>query len=197
MPRKSSKTTKATTTPTATAPLNTSAAAFPADPQTAALAAALHERRQMRDALEEYEQKRARTPLALKLEIVSCRWAREHYDAGKTFPTIIVPAGRCWLGKTTTDQDCRCCSQVKLVPYGINLPPHERRYHEHGMVIPIPDEETSDALAEALHEANLLPLRRVDAEIAALEQELLLRDGQVAEQQRRANLEAQQRGEPR
>lgn len=158
------------------------------------LQAQLAQRQTQKEQMEAADAAAAKTPLALELRIVSCRWAQEQYDGEHDMPTITFPTIPCPFGKKTTDQDCRDCQFVKLLPYGHELPYHEKRYHGHGMVIPIPDEETSQKLGEALRDLGLKPLKRVEHEIHALEKAIGEAEVRQKELESRA-LERQQRGQ--
>lgn len=116
--------------------------------------------------IEAQEKERAKTPLALRLEVVSCEYMSVTFPADKTIPVYHQGEVACPFGKQTPDQDCRDCSHVRYIPYGSHLPTHEKRYQAHGMIIPIRDEEQADEIATLFDSMNLRPMRRVQYEIA-------------------------------
>lgn len=144
--------------------------------------------------IEAHERQRASTPLALKLEIVSCEYCSVIVPANKTIPEFRFDTVPCIFGKERPDQDCRDCSHVRYIPYGANLPHHEKRYASHGMVIPIQDEDEADAIATALSKMSAKPLRRVQFEIQAAERALELALTQREDAKAR-EVERHQRGE--
>lgn len=107
---------------------------------------------------EQAEAARAKTPLALRLEVVSCSFASATFPANRTMPEFRFEVQPCPFGKDRPDQDCRTCVHCMLIPYGAHLPVHERRYQTTGMVIPIADEESAEALAEYCNQHQLRPL---------------------------------------
>lgn len=99
--------------------------------------------------LEVRERTRARTALAISLQVVACRWAAPIWREGVDAPVEWVWGERkCPFGKSEPDQDCRDCAHVMLIPVGNqNVSHHLRRYHDHGLVFPVPDQETADKLS--------------------------------------------------
>lgn len=147
----------------------------------------LQELQTQEQQIEEQEKARMQTPLALTLQVVSCRWATEHFDENKTLPIINVQSSYCPKGLSTTNQDCRTCAYVKLIAYGTHEPTHQRRYHDHGMVIPIPNEAEAEKLASVLGAINMKPLRKISREIEAV-QSAIERAEQIEQQVRIENL---------
>jgi hypothetical protein len=114
---------------------------------------------------EKAEAERAKTPLALKLEIVGCQLAQMVHpgdptkpETQQTIPEFIFENEPCIQGKAQPDQDCRNCVYCKIIPYGNNLPVHHRRYRHHGMVIPIKNEEEATKIAKMLNVLGAKPL---------------------------------------
>lgn len=130
----------------------------------------------LRDALEQLqaqeadveaqEKERAKTPLALRLEVVSCEYMSVTFPPDKTIPVYHQGEVACPFGKLTPDQECRDCSHVRYIPYGSHLPTHEKRYQAHGMVIPVRDETQAEQIATLFDSMNLRPMRRIQYEIA-------------------------------
>lgn len=165
----------------------------PSTPELLRLQGLLEEAKQKRDTIEAEHKDRAKTPLALTLQAVSCTFASCTWPANRTMPVYNFGEVKCPFGKSAPDQDCRDCSHVQLIPYGSHLPPHERRYFRHGMVIPIENEERAEHLAHMLDAMDMRPLRRVDAEINQIEQ-LVQQEERRIQDQRNRELENQQRG---
>lgn len=191
-PTRQRKARAATTRPAITE----TAGALPEDHRLVVLRSALAERQANEAAIEQMEKARAKTPLALVLQVISCHFAVEHWVQGRTAPQYSWPTRSCYQGKTTPDQECRPCQYCKILTLGndANTAPHEKRYPEHGLVIPIPDEETADALASAIKDdLRLAPLRRVRHEIEAIERAIALLESQQQQAQRHA-VELQQQG---
>lgn len=130
---------------------------------------ALLERLQAQEnAIEAQEKQRAKTPLALRLELIGCEYFHMGFRDDQTMPEYTIGEIPCPFGKAIPDQECRDCSHVRFIPYGVHLKPHEKRYASHGMVIPIASEEEADALSEAVKNLGLNPLRRIRYEIQAV-----------------------------
>ncbi|MGZ6281710.1 MAG: hypothetical protein ACXWQ5_00185 [Ktedonobacterales bacterium] len=120
------------------------------------------------NAVEAEEKQRAKTPLALRLELIGCEYFHVGFSDTQTMPEYTPGEIPCPFNKAIPDQECRDCSHVRFFPYGMHLKPHEKRYASHGMVIPIASEEEADALAEAVKGLDLKPLRRIRYEIQAV-----------------------------
>jgi hypothetical protein len=121
-----------------------------------------------RDEIETKEQERAGSPLALTLEVVECEFASTHYpDPNEgTIPTYAFGEQPCIYGKTRPDQDCRTCVHHRIAKYGKGAPMSERRYFNHGWIIPIPDDATAEKLANYIKALGMANLRNIDMEIA-------------------------------
>ena len=158
------------------------------------LKAQLQELKDQAEEIESQERERAKTSLALKLEVVTCEFVTLINRADRTIPEQRFGQIKCPFGKSEPDQDCRDCGHVRYVTYGSHLAPHEKRYVNHGMVVPIPNEEASDTIAGMLKQMNIKPLRRVQHEIVAMERLIEIAERQEAEQAL-YDIEKQQRGE--
>lgn len=180
-------------------PLTDAVAAL--DARIVALTAQVATLKQQAPAIEAAERARGKTCLALTVQIVKCRWMNAHFDRDGDFPRwSYTPGGRrCHLGKAEPDQDCRHCPFVQLIPLGStpNYPHHGRRYHDHGMVVPLLDQPTVDRVTDTLFgELGLAPLRDVQAEVYGAEDTLATARAQRDEQQHRAEVESAQRRRP-
>jgi hypothetical protein len=115
---------------------------------------------QQEPALEEREQQeagRTKTPLSLKLEVTSCRFATVIFPDGKTMPEFIFDRP-CVMGKDRPDLDCRHCIHHRILPYGATQPAHHNRYEGHGMVMPVADEQSAEKLANVINVLGMNPL---------------------------------------
>ena len=110
---------------------------------------------------EAQEQQRAKSPLALRFEVVSCEFATTVLPPGRMIP-IYTFHPPCPFGKTQPDQDCRMCRHVKLLPMGASDAWWAHRYIGVGAVFPIPDEACADEVVAALEAHDALPLQRPD-----------------------------------
>lgn len=128
------------------------------DADIPALIALSRQADQEQEAREVQEASRAKTPLALRLEVVGCAFASMTFPAETTMPVFRFEMQPCPFGKERPDQDCRTCVHHTLVSYGAHLPAHERRYQNTGMVIPLADEETAEKLAAYCDSQALRPL---------------------------------------
>lgn len=132
------------------------------------LNAAVNELERNQVAVEQMEARREQTAVALRLEVVSCRWASVLWDRDRTFPTFTFPTEPCFRGKTQPDQDCRTCVNCVLIPWGNqHFGAHETRYPGHGVVFPIADEETATLVAQGLASQGITHLRRPAHELHA------------------------------
>ncbi len=153
--------------------------------------------RAQRDTIEAQHAAAARrSPLALRLEVVGCRLAVEQWpDVAdeRNIPVFSWPDARCPFGKTVPDQDCRDCVHHKVLALGMEMEPHTRRYLQTGTVIPLTEDQAT-LLAKYLAALGAPALRRVDAEIAAVERAVA--GAEIAQRHAEARaLEAQQRGQ--
>ncbi len=117
--------------------------------------------KQQEPALEQREAEeatRAKTPLAVKLEVTGCEFATVAYPDDRTIPIFNFETHPCIRGKDQPDQDCRTCAHVRIFAYGNHLPAHHRRYHHHGMVIPVADEKQAEQVAKMFNALELKPL---------------------------------------
>ena len=95
------------------------------------------------------------TPLALIYELIGCEWATTHFMDGRIIPqyTFNLP---CVQEKSHPDQECRTCVHCRLMRVQTA---HVHRYHHHGMVIPLTEEQGQGVL-EALAQEGATPLER-------------------------------------
>lgn len=143
----------------------------------------------------EHAQYAATSPLALRLEVVGCRFAAEVWPKGPHaghLPQYQWGEMRCPFGKARPDQDCRDCIHHKVTPLDLNEQMHTRRYPHYGPIIPLTDDEAT-ALSHYLRALNKPPLRRVASELHAVE--LALERARVAHAaEARRELQRQQGG---
>lgn len=149
------------------------------------LQALLDRLQKQENVVEAQEKQRAKTPLALRLELIGCEYFHVGFSDQQTIPEYTPGEIPCPFNKAVPDQECRDCSHVRFFPYGMHLKPHEKRYASHGMVIPIASEDEADALAEAVKNLDLKPLRRIRYEINAVAQALKNAEARKAEAVRR------------
>lgn len=177
----------------------TQTASSPYDERIAEVAAQVAALQADGETLEAKEQGRSKTCLSYGMQLLKCRWMTPHYHQGTDIPTWTYPPGgrRCHVGKTEPDQDCRHCPFVQIIPFGTqsHFPPHERRYQDHGMVVPIPDQETADKIADYLFGTlGLAHMRDPQQEAAALGDLLEQLKAQRAAHFARQQVESPQRG---
>src|SRR5579859_1628504 len=125
------------------------------------LLALLAEQEASVESREQEEATRAKTPLAMKLEVVGCRFATMIFPLDpatgrpKTIPEFTFEMQPCIKGKDQPDQDCRDCPHCQILPYGAHLAPHESRYPGHGMLLPIANEAQAEQLAKLVSAIGL------------------------------------------
>lgn len=156
------------------------------------LEAALAEAKAKMEQEEQEEAERAKTPLALTLQYVSCQYANAHFVEGQTMPTYSFDHP-CPFGKETPDQDCRSCAFVRLINYGEREGLHQKRYPHHGTIIPLKDEKEALKVAQMLNALEVRPLRRPVHEVSWLQRNLEEAQNRQKEIARR-ELERQQQG---
>lgn len=155
------------------------------------LRAELAQRRAAFDQMEQEELARQDTPLSYDPMITSCNFAVVTYPAGESIPRFDFPTLKCIKGKSRPDQDCRTCVEVKLIPYGKDLPPHRRRYLRHGMVFPLRTNDEADSIINVLNALGIRPLRSIREELNAIENSIKVVEAKQ-EQARRDDLERRQ-----
>lgn len=95
------------------------------------------------------------TPLAVRIECMSCEFA-----AMTVAPDQFMPAYHfqtpCPYGKARPDQECRGCVHRRVIVLGTTEAPTAYRYYGQGAIWPLDDEIMTDTLLQQLG----TPLRR-------------------------------------
>lgn len=99
-----------------------------------------------------------RSPLSLSFELVACEYANMTWEENRAIPTYTFHPP-CPFGKTIPDQDCRDCAHVRFHPIGQEQHVAAHRYHRHGMIVPV-TEEDADAIMDAATARGTAPLGR-------------------------------------